>query len=439
MDIRRCYACVRGHRPLGEAMIQTFELFPGIVLRCFPDLRFKQGCLSVQLLRPMDRAEAALNALIPAVLLRGTKKAPDLRAITLRLDDLYGAAVGTLVRRVGDYQTTGLYCSFVEDRYALEGDRVLEPMIGFLEELLFQPVLEQGAFRRDYVESEKRNLILTMESQLNDKRVYANSQLIRKMCTRDSFGIPRLGEPEQVEQITAQSAYEHYCRILAESPMELFYVGAAQPEQVAALLKPLFEGIERTPVALRPQTAFSDPAAGNHTEQMDVTQGKLCMGFVSPVTLRDEGFAAMQVCNMLFGGGMTSKLFMQIREARSLCYDIGSGYHGSKGIVTVSAGIDFDREVSVREQVLELLAQCGRGEFTQEELTAAKQALISQLQSTHDSPGSIENYYVSGLLSGLNKTPEAYIAAVEAVTAEQVAQAARSLKLHTVYFLKGVR
>lgn len=420
-------------------MIQTFELFPGIVLRCFPDQRFKQGCLSVQLLRPMDRAEAALNALIPAVLLRGTKKAPDLRAITLRLDDLYGAAVGTLVRRVGDYQTTGLYCSFVEDRYALEGDRVLEPMIGFLEELLFQPVLEQGAFRRDYVESEKRNLILTMESQLNDKRVYANSQLIRKMCTRDSFGIPRLGAPEQVGQITAQSAYEHYCRILTESPMELFYVGAAQPEQVAALLKPLFEKIERTPVALRPQTAFSDPAAGDHTEQMDVTQGKLCMGFVSPVTLRDEGFAAMQVCNMLFGGGMTSKLFMQIREARSLCYDIGSGYHGSKGIVTVSAGIDFDREASVREQVLEQLAQCGRGEFTQEELTAAKQALISQLQSTHDSPGSIENYYASGLLSGLNKTPEAYIAAVEAVTAEQVAQAARSLKLHTVYFLKGVR
>lgn len=420
-------------------MIQTFELFPGIVLRCFPDQRFKQGCLSVQLLRPMNRDEAALNALIPAVLLRGTKKDPDLRAITLRLDDLYGAAVGTLVRRVGDYQTTGLYCSFMEDRYALEGDQVLEPMIRFLEELLFQPVLEQGAFRQDYVESEKRNLILTIESQLNDKRVYANSQLIRKMCTRDPFGLPRLGERDRVEQITAQSAYAHYCRILTESPIELFYVGAAKPEQVAALLKPLFAEIERNPVVLQPQTAFSDPSAGEHTEQMDVTQGKLCMGFVSPITLRDEGFAAMQVCNMLFGGGMTSKLFMQIREAQSLCYDIGSGYHGSKGIVTVSAGIDFDREASVREQVLELLAQCGREEFTQEELDAAKQALICQLQSTHDAPGSIENYYASGLLSGLDKTPAQYIAAVEAVTAAQVAEAARSLKLHTVYFLKGVR
>ena len=420
-------------------MIQNFELFPGIVLRCFPDVRFKQGCLSVQFLRPMCREEAACNALIPAVLLRGSENAPDLRHITLRLDDLYGAAVGTLVRRVGDYQTTGLYCSFMEDRFTFPGDRVLEPMIEFLGELLFHPVLEQGVFREDYVESEKRNLILTMEAQLNDKRVYANSQLICKMCSRDTFGIPRLGEPEQVEAITAQSAYAHYLRILEESPIELFYVGAAQPETVAALLKPLFRKLSRNYVNLPPQTDFLDPPGGAYTEKMDVTQGKLCMGFVSPITLRHDSFAAMQVCNMLFGGGMTSKLFLQIREKQSLCYDIGSGYHGSKGIVTVSAGIDFDKEGPVKEQVLELLEQCANGDFTEDALNAAKQALISQLQGTHDSPGSIENYYVSGLLSGLNRTPEEYICAVEAVTAEQVAEAARSLKLHTVYFLKGVR
>ena len=420
-------------------MTETFELFPGIVLRCFPDHRFKQGCLSIQFLRPMCREEAALNALIPAVLLRGTEDAPDLRAITWKLDDLYGASVGTLVRRVGDYQTTGLYCSFMEDRFAMQGDRVLEPMIAFLGQLLFQPVLERGVFRADYVESEKRNLILTMESQRNDKRVYANARLIEKMCSRDSFGIPRLGTPEQAEKITPDNAYWHYRRILEESPISLFYVGAAEPSRVAALLQPLFRGLSRSYVNLPAQTPFSDPPGGEYTERMDVTQGKLCMGFASPINIRDSRFAAMQVCNMLFGGGMTSKLFMQIREKQSLCYDIGSGYHGSKGIVTVSAGIDFDKEQPVREQVMALLDQICRGEFTSQELEAAKQSLISQLQSTHDAPGAIESYYASGLLSGLNMTPAQYISAVEAVTAAQAAEAAQSMCLHTVYFLRGVR
>ena len=120
-------------------MNQTLSLGPGIRLRCIPDSRFKQGCLSLQLVRPMCREEASCNALLPAVLLRGTREYPDLRAITLRLDDLYGASVGTLVRRVGDYQTTGFYCGFMEDRFALEGDAILEPM---LEEINIEPYLD---------------------------------------------------------------------------------------------------------------------------------------------------------------------------------------------------------------------------------------------------------------------------------------------------------
>ena len=418
-------------------MIQTISLFPGITVRCCSDPRFKQGRLSIQLIRPMCREEAALNALIPTVLLRGCVSAPDLRDITLRLDDLYGAAVGALVRRVGDYQATGLHCSFISDQYAMEGDQVLAPMIEFLGQLLMEPVLEDGAFRRDYVQSEKKNLIATIESQLNDKRAYAAAQLVKKMCAGDSFGVPRLGEAEDVRHIDAATAYAHYRRILRESRVDIFYVGGAAPETVAALLKPIFEKLDRSYVNLPKQTAFSGPAGGDNTETMEVAQGKLAMGFTTPVTIRDGQFAAMQICNTVFGGGMTSKLFMNVREKQSLCYDISSGYHGSKGIMTVNAGIDCDQEETVRAQVLAQLEACRRGEISPEELEAAKQAVISGLRSVHDSPGAIENYYATAALSGLAMTPAEYIENVQQVTVQQVADAAATLTLHTVYFLKG--
>lgn len=420
-------------------MLKTITLQPGITLRCFPDNRFKQGCLSVQLVRPMCREEAALNALLPAVLLRGTVSAPDLRDITLRLDDLYGASVGALVRRIGDYQTTGLYCGFIDDRFALEGDRVLEPMVHFLRELLFDPLLENGVFAADYVEGEKVNLISTIESQLNHKQAYANAQMLKKMCREDSFGIPRLGEKEQAQSITPEQLYAHYRRILRESPIELFYAGSAQPEQVAALLMPLFSGFDRAYVPLPEQTPFRGGEGSRHVQAMEVAQGKLAMGFVTPVTIQDPRFAAMQLCNMIFGGGMTSKLFMQIREQMSLCYDISSGYHGAKGIVTVSAGIDPENEDLVCREVLAQLDACARGEITQQELNAARQAVLSSLRGTHDSPGSIENYYATAALSGLAMTPAEYARAIEQVTLQQVAEAAATVQLHTVYFLKGVQ
>ena len=140
-------------------MPEIMELFPGITLRFYKDIRFTHGAMSVQLVRPMCKEEAALNALLPSVLLRGSEEHPDLRAITQRLDDLYGAAVSALVRRVGDYQTTGLYCSFIEDRFAMPGDRIIEPVIRFMGELLFCPVLEKGIFSSEYVKSEKKNIL----------------------------------------------------------------------------------------------------------------------------------------------------------------------------------------------------------------------------------------------------------------------------------------
>lgn len=418
-------------------MIQTISLLPGIQLRCFQDRRFKQGCLSIQLVRQMHREEAYKNALLSAVLLRGTKQHPDLRAITHRLDELYGASVSTLVRRVGDYQTVGLYCGFMDDRFALPGEKVLEPLVDFIRELLFDTPVEDGGFLPAFVEGEKKNLIATIESERNDKRAYAMGKLLKLMCREDSFGLPRLGEPEQVATVDPKDLYAHYQDILRTSPIHIFYVGSGDPETVADLLRPLFADRERNVQPLPQQTAFHPCTGGEETETMEVSQGKLCMGFTTPITNRMREFPAMQVLNTLFGSGMTSKLFMNVREKLSLCYSIGSGYYGTKGIVTVSAGIDFDREQQTRAEILHQLQACRDGHITSEELNAAKEALLSSLRSTHDSPGAIEGYHATAALSGMGLSPAEYMKAVEQVTMEQVVAAANSLRLHSTYFLKG--
>jgi len=419
-------------------MMQTMEILPGVTLRCYTDHRFKQGCLSFQLIRPMTREESALNALLPAVLLRGIRQYPDIRSITGRLDALYGASVGALVRRIGDYQTTGLHCGFMEDRFALAGDKIFAPMVDLLRQFLTEPILEKDGFCRDFVEGEKKNLISTIESELNDKRAYAAGKLLKNMCREDSFGLPRLGEAQDVAKITPAELYRHYQTILKTSPVELFYVGSADIQTVAELVTPLFDGMDREPSPLPAQTPFRDAGGSHDAEEMEISQAKLCMGFTTPITNQSKDFAAMQVCNTIFGGGMTSKLFMEVREKQSLCYSIGSGYYGSKGILTISAGIDTEKESHVRQEILTQLDACRRGNITQDELTAAKEALLSSLRGVTDSPGAIENFYGTAALSGMDMTIPEYMAAVTAVTTEQVARCAESIRSHSSFFLKGV-
>ena len=418
-------------------MIKTIELFPGVTLRCCRDDRFKQGVLSLQFLRPMCREEASLNALLPAVLLRGCKSAPDMRSITLRLDDLYGASMGALVRRTGDIQSTGLSCGFIDARFTLDGDTIFAPMLAFLEEILLDPVTVDGVFSPEYVASEKQNLIWTMEAQRNDKRTYAANQLLKQLCRDDSYGIPRLGEIPDVEAITSESLYAHYRKVLEESPVHVFYVGSAQAEAVAEALKPMLKKLAKAPIRLPAQTGVKTGSFTEQEEFLDVAQGKLGMGYVTPITLRDPRYAAMQVCNTIFGAGMTSKLFMQVREKMSLCYDIGSGFHGSKGIMTVSAGIEFHKKDIVQQEIIHQLQEILDGNVSAEELAAAKEALLSMLRSYHDSPGAIEGYYASAAISGIGMDTRQFMTAVEAVELSHVIEAAKTLQLQSVYFLRG--
>ena len=418
-------------------MYQTLELFPGVTLRCIRVDRFKQGVLSIQFVRPMCRQEAAVNTLMAEVLLRGCQQAPDLQQITARLDDLYGASVGAQVRRVGDYQTVGLACGFVEDRFALSGDRVLEPMIDFLGQLLLHPVQEKDGFCREYISSEKKNLISALEAQLNDKQAYATGKLLKIMCKGDSFAVPRMGEIADMRKITAKQAYDHYKMVLSESPVEIFYVGSAPMEKVAQLLRPVLQQLPRNVQALPPQRAL-EPGKGSHrSRSMQISQAKLAMGFVTPITAADPRFAAMQLCNVIFGGGMTSKLFTQLREKQSLCYAIGSSYFGSKGLLTVHAGIDTCRGKETKKAVLRQLRACQEGQILPQELEAAQQSVLSGLRAVYDSPSAMESFFSTAALSGLNRTPEVYARQIREVTIADVVEAAKTIEYHSSFFLKG--
>jgi len=419
-------------------MIETKELSPGVTLRCCRDTRFKQGCISFQFIRRMDHREAHLNALLPSVMLRATERHPDIRSICQHLDNLYGVGLGPLVRRVGDYHAVGFYANFMDDRFALEGESVLKGVVEFLEEVLLESPLEDGGFLEPLVESEKKNLISAIESALNNKSAYVREKLILAMCAPDTFGVPRLGRKEQVAEITPKELYEHYLKIRRESPLEIFYVGSADADTMASLFLPVISAWERTAPAMPEQSPLKTAEPSEEILRLDVNQGKLCMGFVTDITVRSPEFPAMQIFNALFGQGMTSKLFRNVRENLSLCYSIGSAFVSTKGILTVSAGIDFDREDQVRQEILHQLELCRAGEITAEELHCAREAVRSSLRSVQDSPGSIEGYHFQSALTDPALTYEAYIAALDRVTAEQVAAVAGKLSYHSSRFLKGV-
>lgn len=418
-------------------MKTTLTVLPGVTLSAVRSDQFKTGCFSVNFLRPLCREEAAKNALTFSVLLRGTERYPDIASLSAAMDHLYGAEIGQLVRKKGETQCVGLYCDYVEDAM-LPGEEIFSRVVDLTAEMLLRPCLSGGVFRGDYVEREKENLIHSIRARLNSKRSWAVSRMVKTMFRDEAYGVDRLGEEEDVAPITAQALYAHYRQLLATSRVEICYMGRLPAETVAEEFRRALGELPRQ--ATVPVSTVFVPAAGEVktvTESLDVTQGKLCMGFRLGTRAGEPDWAAMVVLNSVYGSGVTSKLFVNVREKMSLCYYAGTSLEKFKGVMVVSSGIEFSQYETAKAAILRELDACRRGEITAQELDSAKKHLVSSLRASMDSPGQLDEYYLGQAISGTNGTIGEFIRRVEAVTADDCAACARRITLDTVFFLKG--
>jgi len=169
------------------------------------------------------------------------------------------------------------------------------------------------------------------------------------------------------------------------------------------------------------------------TEEMDVTQGKLSMGFRCDNT----DIPAMIMVNLLFGGSSNSKLFLNVREKLSLCYYASSSFHRVKGIMTVSSGIETKDYQKAYDEILKQLQAVQRGDWEEWEVPGALSTMINSLQSLSDTQGGLENFYLGQAATGQAEAPEDLAAQLRQVTEERIMASAGTVKLDTVYFLKG--
>ena len=418
------------------------ELMPGVFLTHLRSDKFKTACMSVNLLTQLQRETAAMNALIPQVLRRGTARYKDMEQLSRRMDELYGTAIEPTIRRVGEIQVLGFFASFPEGDYLPGGELLLNEAAGLMAELLLAPNTRGGLLLPDYVESEKEKLLELIRSRVNEKRGYALSRCIEEMCCFEDFAVSRFGTEDEAENINYKKLSKHYRKLLQSAPVELFYCGKASYKQVKSVLRDAFAAMPRAEIDYDIGTDVRMNAVEDHVryveEEMDVTQGKLVMGFRLGECMDEPDIPAMYVFNAVYGSGANSKLFLNVREKLSLCYYASSAVLIKKGIMLVSSGIEFDKYEEAKNEILAQLEAVKNGDITPEELETAKRSVSSELRSAMDSQGELEGFWLSQAMEGLDYGPMELAELIGDVTKEDVMAIAASIEPDLIYFLKGI-
>lgn len=421
--------------------MKRIQLSEGIALTVIHSDKFKTEYFDWNFLLPLREETASLASLLPSVLNRGSARYPSMKELTKRRDFLYSTEISSRVIKRGETQILGFTADFLRDDLVPESGGLIEKVFELLRDVVLDPLICDGSFRSDYVESEKKNLIDAIRSLINNKNLYAKTQCLRAMCADSAFAVSEYGSEERVSAIDGKALYDFYRELLQSAPMELFYVGAAREDLVIDAVKGLLNGITRAPKPLPTTVPFvrTRQELREITEEMDVAQGKLCIGFSTDHTVRDDDYTAFMLFNELYGGSPMAKLFENVREKLSLCYYCSSAPEAHKGVLTVSAGIENQNRDKALAEILEQLRLTADRQITEEELSSAKKSLINSYRRLYDDNAGLALWYLSRRIANSTKTPEDIIREIEAVTVDEIAACAADVTADTVFFLKGTQ
>lgn len=411
---------------------------PGVSFLSLPDGRFKTARLTAALYLPLKEETAAANAIVPFLLRRSCAAYPEMRTLNRRLDELYGARVQAGVTRLGDQQGLLLTANCIDDRFALHGEEVAASCAKLLLSMLFDPALEQGKFREEDVEQERRCLIESIEAEINEKRLYARHRCEQLLCPGEPYAVRVYGTIENARAITPETATQAWRTMLACARIQWIYQGGDEGAEVAEAIRAAFAARgERRPAELMTSTAFTPGPLREETETMAVKQAKLVMGFRLDIVDPDSEVMAARLMNALLGGTPHSLLFRHVREKLSLCYYCASSYDYTKGVLLVDSGVEEAKADEARAEILRQLDELRKGRFSDEDLESARRSVLNQFREVDDLQASKESWYLRQTLRPAPASPEDEAARLSAVTREQVCAAARRVTPVCVYLLKG--
>ena len=417
------------------------EILPGIFLNHVQSDKFKLASLSFTVLTQLKRETASMNALLPSVLCRGCRNYDSLDKLSYRFEELYGSSVSCVVKKYGEIQAIGIALSYPEAVFLPGNKSIAADVISLGSEVLLNPATRGGLLLPAYVDSEKEKLAELIRSRINDKSVYAVSRCLEEMCCFEDYSVSRFGSEEECERINYKKLTKHYRSLLQTSPIEIFYIGRDTFRSVESILKDALCTMARGEIEYEIGTDIRMNAVEDQAryfeEMMNISQSRIVIGFRLGELMEDPDRAVLSVFNTVFGGGITSKLFTTVREKLHLCYSISSSLNMYKGILLVVAGIDASSFESTRDEVLHQIEEIKTGNINEDELNAAKAAIISDLTSVEDSQSSIEGYHLSQTITGESLDIEEYIDLISEVTIKDLMNAASSVECDMIYFLKG--
>ena len=366
--------------------------------------------------------EAGMSHLVEHMLFKGTKNRPTSKLIAETIE-----GVGGISNAYTGQETTVYYAKVASSQ--------MSTALNLLSDLVRNPLFDAIEFEKErLIIGEEINMVYDMPDS------WVNVLVDQIMWPGHPLGQNVAGTHQSLAGINRDALTGFFYNSYHPKNMLIAVGGAFEPEQVIAETEqmmgdwqpgsvPVFAGIPA------PQT---EPRC--IIEDRPIEQGHFCLAFPALSRNHPDRYA-LSVLNAILGDGMSSRLFLSIREDKGLAYAVDSGlsFLQDTGSMMIYAGVDPHRAPEALQAILDEL-ECLRNEpVPSQELRKAKEYLKGRLVlGLEDSFSRAAWVAYQTLFTNTVKSPEEVLAAYEAVTVDDVQAVARKLINPAAYNLAAV-
>ena len=418
---------------------QEKEIKKGIEFHELNTNKFKTNLVAVFLTTELTRENVTRNALISTILRRGSKNMPSQEEISKQMEEMYGASFDCGLDKIGDNQVLKFYMETINDDFIpQQKEKMLKTTLEKILEIVFNPYIENGEFKKEYVEQEKNTIKQRIEGKIDNKARYALNRCIEEMYKDEPYGLYKFGYVEDLDAINGKNLYEYYQELIKNCKIDILVSGIL-PNDIEKIIKEN-ENIknlqEREPKYVMPKLTTRNTEKENvATESMEVTQGKLVLGLDIKLEEEKQKYDAL-LYNSILGGTANSKMFQNVREKAHLAYVASSSYIRQKSNIFINCGIEISNYEKALEIVKKQIDDMKKGDFTEEDIENAKKGIISTIDLIDDEQDTGITYYFGQELSNNKISPEEYKEIIQKVQKDDIVKIANSVSINIIYFLK---
>ncbi len=399
--------------------------------------KFKTVHMEVIFRSKIDSETVQKRTILCDLLTDCSKKYPTKKDIAIKSEELYKTILYGNTSKTGNVLNTIFISEFISPKYIKEKN-YYKDVLSFVFEVIMHPNVVNKEFDLKTFNIVKERLKTDIESINENPAKLSIRNVLKKYFQNTSTGIFCLGELDTLQNITPSNLYEEYENMLNHDLCDIFIIGDIDEFETEKYIKEKFKlrTIKSYDIDMYVNQNLSTTKIIDYDFSNFVQTNLDIIYNIKPLDDYEKNIVFAIFNYILGSGGMTSKLYQNVREKNSLCYSISSMYLKYDRLLLIQVSLDECNLKKAIKLIEKSVKNIKKGDFSELDLENAKQNIINSIEMSLDNNVSILNNYVFQKFDNAT-TFEQRKKLLKNVTKKEVINVAKKIKLNIIYSLKG--